>query len=50
MTAVNAYLVRLDVIEVLVQQSNQQEEELSYLQAIVREIYPQIEEARERLL
>ena len=49
-TAVIANRVRLDGIEVLVQQPNQQEEELAYLQATVRESYPQMEEARERVL
>jgi hypothetical protein len=49
-TAVIANRVRLDGIEVLVQQPNQQEEELAYLQATGRESYPQMEEARERVL
>jgi hypothetical protein len=49
-TAVIANQVRLDGIEVLVQQPNQQEEELAYLQETVRESYPQMEEARERVL
>jgi hypothetical protein len=49
-TAVIANRVRLDGIEVLVQQPNQQEEELAYLQETGRESYPQMEEARERVL
>jgi hypothetical protein len=49
-TAVIANQVRLDGIEVLVQQPNQQEEELAYLQETGRESYPQMEEARERVL
>src|SRR5918911_1421416 len=49
-TAVIANPARLDGIEVLVQQPNQQEEELAYLQETVRESYPQMEAARGRLL
>src|SRR5262244_3043151 len=49
-TAVIANPARLDGIEVLVQQPNQQEEELAYLQETVRESYPQKEAARGRLL
>jgi hypothetical protein len=49
-TAVIANRARLDGIEVLVQQPNQQEEELAYLQETVRESYPQMEAARGRML
>jgi hypothetical protein len=49
-TAVIANRARLDGIEVLVQQPNQQEEELAYLQETVRESYLQMEEARGRVL
>jgi hypothetical protein len=49
-TAVIANRARLDGIEVLVQQPNQQEEELAYLQETVRDNYPQLEEARGRVL
>ena len=41
---------RLDGIEVLVQQPNQQEEEMAYLQETVRDSYTQMEEARGRVL
>jgi len=50
MTAVIANRARLDGIEVLVQQPNRQDEELAYLQETVRESYPQVEEARGRVL
>jgi hypothetical protein len=49
-TAVIANRARLDGIEVLVQQPKQQEEELAYLQETIRESYPQLEEARGRVL
>jgi hypothetical protein len=49
-TAVIANRARLDGIEVLVQQPKQQEEELAYLHETVRESYPQLEEARGRVL
>ena len=49
-TAVLANRTRLDGIEVLVQQPNQQEEELAYLQETVCESYPEMEAARGRLL
>jgi hypothetical protein len=49
-TAVIANRARLDGIEVLVQQPNQQEEELAYLQETVHESYTQLEAARGRLL
>ena len=49
-TAVIANRARLDGIEVLVQQPNQQEEELAYLHETVRASYPQMEAARGRLL
>jgi hypothetical protein len=49
-TAVIANRARLDGIEVLVQQPNQQEEELAYLQETMRESYPQMEVARGRML
>src|SRR5207253_9534765 len=49
-TAVIADRARLDGIEVLVQQPNRQEEEMAYLQETVRESYPQMEEARGRVL
>ena len=49
-TAVIANRARLDGIEVLVQQPNQQEEELAYVQETVRESYTQMEVARGRVL
>jgi hypothetical protein len=49
-TAVIANRTRLDGLEVLVQQPNQQEEELAYLQETVRESYAQMEAARGRVL
>ena len=49
-TAVIANRARLDGIEVLVQQPNQQEEELAYWHETVRASYPQMEAARGRLL
>jgi hypothetical protein len=49
-TAVMANRVRLDGIEVLVQQPHQQEEELASLQETACESYPQREAARGRLL
>jgi hypothetical protein len=49
-TAVIANRARLDGIEVLVQQPNQQEEELAYLHETMRESYPQMEAARGRML
>ena len=49
-TAVIANRARLDGIEVLVQQPNRQDEEMAYLQETVRESYPQMEEARGRML
>ena len=49
-TAVIANRARLDGIEVLVQQPHQQDEELAYLQETMRATYPQMEEARERML
>jgi hypothetical protein len=49
-TAVIANRARLDGIEVLVQQPNQQDEELAYLQETMRESYTQMEEARGRVL
>jgi hypothetical protein len=49
-TAVIANRARLDGIEVLVQQPNQQDEELAYLHETVRESYAQMEAARGRLL
>ena len=49
-TAVLANRARLDGIEVLVQQPNRQDEELAYLQETMRESYPQMEEARGRVL
>ena len=49
-TAVIANRARLDGIEVLVQQPNQQDEELAYLQETVRESYTQMEAARGRVL
>jgi hypothetical protein len=49
-TAVMAHRTRLDGLEVLVQQPNQQEEELAYLQETVRESSPQMEAVRGRVL
>jgi hypothetical protein len=49
-TAVIANRARLDGIEVLVQQPHRQDEALAYLQETGRAHYPQIEEARGRLL
>ena len=49
-TAVIANRARLDGIEVLVQPPKQREEELAYLQETVRASYPQMEEARGRVL
>ena len=49
-TAVIANRARLDGVEVLVQQPNRQEEELAYLHETVRARYPQLEEARGRVL
>lgn len=49
-TAVIANRARLDGIEVVVQQPNRQDEEMTYLQETVRESYPQMEEARGRVL
>jgi pentatricopeptide repeat protein len=50
MTAVIANRAQLDGIEVLVQQPNRKDEELAYFQETVRESYPQVEEARGRVL
>jgi hypothetical protein len=49
-TAVVANRVRLDGIEVRVQQPDHSEEERAYLQETVRESYAQMDEARGRLL
>jgi hypothetical protein len=49
-TAVIANRARLDGIAVLVQQPHRQEEELAYVPETVRESYPQMEEARGRVL
>lgn len=49
-TAVIAHRVRLDGIEVLVQQPNQQDEELAYVHETMCESYAQMEAARGRLL
>jgi hypothetical protein len=49
-TAVIANRTRLDGLEVMVQQPNQRDEELAYLQETVRDSYTQREEARRRLL
>jgi hypothetical protein len=49
-TAVVANRTRLDGIEVVVQQPDQQEEELAYLQETMRQSYAQMDEARGRLL
>jgi hypothetical protein len=49
-TAVVAHRTRLDGIEVVVQQPDQQEEELAYLQETMRQSYAQRDEARGRLL
>jgi hypothetical protein len=49
-TAVIANRARLDGIEVLVQQPNQQEEELAYFHETVRENYTEMEAARGRVL
>jgi hypothetical protein len=49
-TAVIANRARLDGIEVLVQQPNQQDEELAYVQETMCESYAQMEAARGRLL
>jgi hypothetical protein len=49
-TAVIANRTRLDGIEVLVQQPNQQDEELAYLHETTCESYAQMEAARGRLL
>ena len=49
-TAVIANRTRLDGIEVLVQQPNQQDEELAYLHETMGESYAQMEAARGRLL
>ena len=49
-TAVMANRTRLDGIEVLVQQPNQQDEEWAYLHETVRERYTQMEAARGRVL
>jgi len=49
-TAVIANRARLDGVEVLVQQPTRQEEELAYVHETVRASYPQLEEARGRVL